>query len=95
MEYIRVDLAVSSAGLDNASRRQAAADVLRSLVSGGHEAETTDIVGSFINADLDSYQANKTQNWKAKDRAIFMLTAAATKGSTTKVSQSITSFCLY
>ncbi|KAF9447282.1 Cse1-domain-containing protein [Macrolepiota fuliginosa MF-IS2] len=84
LEYIRMDLALSSTGLESGSRRQAAADVLRSLVSGGFEAETTEMVGTFINGDLNTYQANKEQNWKAKDSAIFMLTAIATKGSTTK-----------
>ncbi|KXN81986.1 Importin-alpha re-exporter [Leucoagaricus sp. SymC.cos] len=84
LEYIRTDLAVSSTGLDHGSRRQSAADVLRSLVGGGYETETTEIIGSFINADLSTYQANKADNWKAKDSAIFMLTAVATKGSTTK-----------
>ncbi|KAF5343738.1 hypothetical protein D9756_011534 [Leucocoprinus leucothites] len=84
LEYIRVDLAVSSAGLDNGGRRQAAADVLRSLVGAGHEVETTEIVGSFIATDLATYQGNTTVNWKAKDSAIFMMTAVATKGSTTK-----------
>lgn len=85
LEYIRTDLALPSTGLDSGSRRQAAADVLRSLVGAGFEAETTEIVGSFINTDLNSYTSNKAENWKAKDRAIFVLTAVATKGSTTKV----------
>lgn len=85
LEYIRMDLALSSTGLDSGSRRLAAADVLRSLVGGGYEVETTEIVGSFITADLKAYQANPAENWKAKDSAVFMMTAVATKGSTTKV----------
>lgn len=83
LEYIQVDLALSSSGLDSGTRRQASADLLRSLVNSGHEAETTEVVGSSITAHLATY--NKAGNWKAKDSAIFLLTAVATKGSTTKV----------
>ncbi len=85
LEYIRVDLALSSTGIDSGSRRQAAADVLRSLVGGGYETETTEFVGSFITSNLASYQANTAENWKAKDSAVFLLIAVATKGATTKV----------
>ena len=85
LEYIQVDLALSSSGVDNGTRRQASADVLRSLVGSGHEAETTEAVGSSITAHLATYDANRADNWKAKDSAIFLLTAVATKGSTTKV----------
>lgn len=85
LEYIRMDLALSSTGLDSGSRRLAAADVLRSLVGGGYEIDTTEIVGSFINTDLQAYRSNPAENWKAKDSAVFMMTAVASKGSTTKV----------
>ena len=85
LEYIQVDLALSSSGFDNGTRRQASADVLRSLVGSGHEAETTEAVGSSITAHLATYDANRADNWKAKDSAIFLLTAVATKGLTTKV----------
>ncbi|XP_006455464.1 hypothetical protein AGABI2DRAFT_226927 [Agaricus bisporus var. bisporus H97] len=84
LEYIRMDLALSSTGLDSGSRRLAAADVLRSLVGGGYEVDTTEIVGSFISADLQAYRSNPAENWKAKDSAVFMMTAVASKGSTTK-----------
>lgn len=87
LEYIRIDLAHSSTGIDSGSRRQAAADVLRSLVGGGYETETTEIAFSFITSNLASYQASTTENWKEKDSAIFLLTAVATKGATTKVRQ--------
>ncbi|KAG6841642.1 hypothetical protein C0991_008627 [Blastosporella zonata] len=69
LEFIRLDLSLSSAGTDAATRRQAAADVLQALVGSGFEAETTEIVGSWIGTGLSEYESNKTENWKAKDSA--------------------------
>ena len=85
LEFIRLDLALSSTGTDLGTRRHAAADVLQALVGGGYETETTELVGNWINNGLNQYQADKAQNWKAKDSAIFLLTAIATRGSTTQV----------
>lgn len=80
-----MDLALSSAGTDLATRRQAAADVLQALVGSGSEAETTEVAGSWIGSGLAEYEANKADNWKAKDSAVYLLTAVATRGSTTQV----------
>jgi exportin-2 (importin alpha re-exporter) len=86
LEFIRQDLSISSAGgVDLSTRRQAAADVLRALVSSGHESEATEIVGSWINKGLAEYESNKAESWKAKDSAIYLLTAVATRGSTAQV----------
>lgn len=85
LEFIRLDLAVSATGTDLATRRQAAADVLKALVSSGLEAEATEIVGAWINKGLGEYTQNKEDNWKAKDSAVYLLTAVATRGSTTQV----------
>lgn len=88
LEYIRLDLALPSIGAgvsnDGATRRQAAADVLRALVASGHEAEATEVTGAWIGQGLNEYNANKTQNWRAKDTAIYLLIAIATRGSTTQ-----------
>ncbi|KAF8963542.1 importin alpha re-exporter [Flammula alnicola] len=84
LEFIRLDLAVSATGIDLATRRQAAADVLRALVGSGYDAEATEIVGSWINTGLSEYASNKEENWKAKDSAVYLLTAVATRGSTTQ-----------
>ena len=84
LEFIRLDLAHSSTGSDLSTRRQAAADVLQALVGSGYEAETTQIVGQWISAGLSEYEANKAQNWKAKDSAVYLLTAVATRGSTSQ-----------
>ncbi|KAK7436636.1 importin-alpha export receptor [Stygiomarasmius scandens] len=89
LEFIRLDLAVSTVGTDAATRRQAAADVLQALVSSGHEADTTSIVGQWINKGLTEYASNKQENWKSKDSAIYLLTALAARGGTT--SQGVTS----
>jgi exportin-2 (importin alpha re-exporter) len=71
------------------TRRQAAADVLKALISSGIEAETTEIVGAWISNGLQSYTANPAENWKAKDSAVYLLGAIAAKGSTTLVSLSV------
>ncbi|TFK31640.1 importin alpha re-exporter [Crucibulum laeve] len=84
LEFIRLDLALSTTGTDLATRRQAAADVLQALVGSGYEAETTEIVGAWINTGLTEYAANKEENWKAKDSAVYLLTALATRGSTSQ-----------
>nr|VWP01251.1 Succinate-semialdehyde dehydrogenase (EC [Ganoderma boninense] len=88
LEYIRLDLALPSigAGVSNegVTRRQAAADVLRALVGSGHEAEATEVTGAWIGQGLNEYNANKAQNWRAKDTAIYLLIAIATRGSTTQ-----------
>ncbi|KAG5652934.1 hypothetical protein H0H81_003010 [Sphagnurus paluster] len=84
LEFIRLDLSLSSAGTDGATRRQAAADVLQALVSSGYETETTEIVGAWIGTGLSEYAANKEENWKAKDSAVYLLTALATRGATSQ-----------
>ncbi|KAG2007419.1 importin alpha re-exporter [Coprinopsis cinerea AmutBmut pab1-1] len=89
LEFIRLDLALSATGTDLGTRRHAAADVLQALVGAGFESETTEIVGNWINQGLSQYQTNKEANWKAKDSAIFLLTAIATRGSTSQ--QGVTS----
>ena len=90
LEYIRLDLAVPSLGgagvsTDTLTRRQAAAEVLRALVSSGYESETTEIAGAWIGKGLQDYAANPAENWRAKDAAIYIMTAVATRGSTTQV----------
>jgi exportin-2 (importin alpha re-exporter) len=87
LEYVRQDLIIPSTtgGADGSTRRQAAADVLQALVGTGYEAETTEIVGTWITTGLQEYNANPTGNWKAKDTAVYLLTAVATRGWTTQV----------
>lgn len=88
MEYIRVDLSIPATAAGTSSegttRRHAAADVLRALVGAGSEAETTEFVSAWVNEDLQAYKVNP-ENWKRKDRAIFLLTAIASRGATMQV----------
>jgi exportin-2 (importin alpha re-exporter) len=90
LEFIRLDLSLPGSS-EVTTRRQAAADVLQALVSSGYEGETTEIVGSWIASGLQEYRSNPTQNWKSKDSAVYLLTAIASRGSTTKVSRP---FCI-
>lgn len=91
LEFIRLDLSLpgSNAGAtaDVTTRRQAAADILQALVGSGYEAEATEIVGTWIQTGLAEYNANPAEGWRAKDSAIYLLTAVATRGSTTQVSR--------
>ena len=40
------------------------------------------MTGAWIGEGLREYNANKAENWRAKDTAIYLLTAVATRGST-------------
>jgi exportin-2 (importin alpha re-exporter) len=84
LEFIRRDLTVASS-VDVATRRHAASDVLQALVSSGYETETTEIVGTWISSGLQEYAKNPAEGWRAKDSAVYLLTAVATRGSTTQV----------
>ena len=93
LEFIRLDLSVpsTSAGTiggtssEAVTRRQAAADVLKALVVGGLEEETTEVVGSLIQKGLEAYSSNPRDNWRSKDVAVYLLGAIATRGSTVAV----------
>ena len=93
LEFIRLDLSIPStsagtiggASSEGVTRRQAAADVLKALVAGGLEEETTEIVGSLIQKGLETYSSNPRENWRSKDVAVYLLGAIATRGSTVAV----------
>ncbi|KZV93299.1 importin alpha re-exporter [Exidia glandulosa HHB12029] len=78
LEYIRLDMSLG----DTTTRRTAAAELLRALVSSSKEATVTSVVGAWIGASLQRYSTNQTDNWKDKDAAIYVLTAVASKGAT-------------
>ncbi|KAK7023669.1 importin-alpha export receptor [Paramarasmius palmivorus] len=96
LEFIRLELSIGGAGAEGVgvsnegvTRRQAAADVVKALVgTGGGEGEkvTTSIVGNWIERGLTEYvQAGKStdgEGWKAKDSAIYLPTALASRGAT-------------
>ena len=97
LEFIRLDLSIpsTSAGTiggtssEAVTRRQAAADVLKALVAGGLEEETTEVVGSLIQKGLETYSSNPRENWRSKDVAVYLLGAIATRGSTVAVRLSL------
>ncbi|KAH7910550.1 CAS/CSE protein [Hygrophoropsis aurantiaca] len=91
LEFIRLDLSPGSGGVggagsatDASTRRQSAADVLQALVGSGYQTEATEIVGTWIGTGLTEYNSNPAQNWRAKDSAVYLLTAVATEASTTQ-----------
>jgi exportin-2 (importin alpha re-exporter) len=88
LEYIRRDLSLSSEGA-GATRRHAASELVRALISVGLEAEITEIVMGFVVTGLASYNQNPVENWKAKDAAIYLFASIASLGST--ASQGVTS----
>lgn len=88
LEYIRRDLSLTSEGV-GATRRHAASELVRALISVGLEAEVTGIVMGFVVAGLTNYNQSPTENWKAKDAAIYLFTSIASLGST--ASQGVTS----
>jgi exportin-2 (importin alpha re-exporter) len=100
LEFIRLSLfdsaSSSSAGLvsggaDGRTRRQAAADVLKALVGSGFEREATTEVEKWVQMGLSQYNSATVQErvegegWKAKDGAVYLMMAVATRGSTTQV----------
>ncbi|KAJ7695191.1 importin alpha re-exporter [Mycena rosella] len=99
LEFIRLSLfdsaSTSSAGLasggaDGRTRRQAAADVLKALVSSGFEREATSEVEKWVQLGLGQYNSATLQDrvqgegWKAKDGAVYLMMAVATRGSTSQ-----------
>ncbi|KAJ6621313.1 importin alpha re-exporter [Mycena sp. CBHHK59/15] len=104
LEFIRLSLfdsaSASSAGLasggaDGRTRRQAAADVLKALVGSGFEREATTEVEKWVQMGLAQYNSATVQDrvegqgWKAKDGAVYLMMAVATRGSTSQ--QGVTS----
>ncbi|KAJ7043405.1 CAS/CSE protein [Mycena alexandri] len=99
LEFIRLSLfdsASSAAGLagggaDGRTRRQAAADVLKALVGSGFEREATTEVEKWVQMGLSQYNSATVQDrvegqgWKAKDGAVYLMMAVATRGSTSQL----------
>ncbi|KZP17104.1 hypothetical protein FIBSPDRAFT_865257 [Athelia psychrophila] len=79
LEFIRLDLALPSAGAPAAvtTRRQATADVLQALVRSRYEAVATEIGTKGKGGDA----------WKAEDSALALLAVVAARGGTAQVSR--------
>ncbi|KAL7294315.1 hypothetical protein TKK_0012326 [Trichogramma kaykai] len=78
-EYIRRDIE----GSDVDTRRRAACDLVK-VLSKYFEDKIMEIFGSYIDAMLQKYVSNPTQNWHSKDAAIYLVTSSASKGQTQK-----------
>ncbi|KAJ7918955.1 CAS/CSE protein [Mycena leptocephala] len=98
LEFIRLSLFDSSSsaaglasGADGRTRRQAAADVLKALVGSGFEREATAEVEKWVQLGLAQYNSATVQDrvegqgWKAKDGAVYLMMAVATRGSTSQL----------
>lgn len=78
IEFIRRDLE----GSDSETRRRAAGDFLRQL-SDQFEHSVTGIAMTYVQKALDEFSRNPQENWRAKDMAISLFFALASKGATT------------
>ncbi|CAO2648242.1 Nn.00g075090.m01.CDS01 [Neocucurbitaria sp. VM-36] len=78
IEFIRRDLE----GSDNDTRRRAATNFLRQLMS-RFEALVTTTSQTYIDAYLQNYAKDTENNWKSKDTAVYLFTAIAAKGTAT------------
>lgn len=78
IEFIRRDLE----GSDNDTRRRAATNFLRQLMT-RFEGLVTATSQKYIDAYLQNYAKDATQNWKSKDTAVYLFTAIAAKGTAT------------
>jgi len=85
IEFIRRDLE----GSDNDTRRRAATNFLRTLMS-RFEALVTSTSQTYVDAYLQNYAKDPKENWKSKDTAVYLFSAIAATGTAT-TSQGVTS----
>ncbi|KAH7046686.1 CAS/CSE protein [Macrophomina phaseolina] len=78
IEFIRRDLE----GSDSDTRRRAATDFLRQLMT-QFESLVTGIVNTYIGNYLQHYASDKANNWKSKDTAVYLFSSIAAKGTPT------------
>ncbi|KAF1918242.1 CAS/CSE protein [Ampelomyces quisqualis] len=78
IEFIRRDLE----GSDNDTRRRAATNFLRQLMT-KFEGLVTSTSQTYIDAYLQNYAKDPAENWKSKDTAVYLFTAIAAKGTAT------------
>ncbi|KAJ3413290.1 Exportin-2 [Chytridiales sp. JEL 0842] len=74
MEFVRREIEGSEEG----TRRRAAAELIRGLLE--HFAqEITSILSGYLNVYLSTYEKDKSANWKAKDAALYLITAVSAR----------------
>ncbi|MCO5572303.1 hypothetical protein L7F22_026056 [Adiantum nelumboides] len=74
LEYIRRDME----GSDYDTRRRVACELVKGL-STYYSQEVNRMFSAYIRGMMERYAANPVQNWKAKDCALFLVTALAPK----------------
>ena len=78
IEFIRRDLE----GSDSDTRRRAATDFLRGLMS-QYDKLVTDVVFKYIHHYLGQHSSNPRTNWRDKDTAVYLYSSIAAKGTIT------------
>ena len=78
IEFIRRDLE----GSDSDTRRRAATDFLRQLMTQLPQLVTR-VVSKYIDLYLADYSKNPGANWKSKDTAVYLFSSIAVKGTVT------------
>ena len=78
IEFIRRDLE----GSDNDTRRRAATDFLRGLMS-QFEKLVTGVVYKYINHYLSEYSSDPAKKWRSKDTAVYLFSSIAATGAVT------------
>jgi exportin-2 (importin alpha re-exporter) len=78
IEFIRRDLE----GSDSDTRRRAATDFLRQLMS-NFEKLATAVVQRYIDHYLQDYSRDRATNWKSKDTAVYLFSSIAATGTST------------
>lgn len=68
-------------GSDQDTRRRVACELVKALTEKFPE-QTTALFTEYVAAMLASYAASPAVNWKAKDCAMYLVTALTVKGST-------------
>ncbi|KAF2810847.1 Cse1-domain-containing protein [Mytilinidion resinicola] len=78
IEFIRRDLE----GSDSDTRRRAATDFLRQLMSQFDKLVTVEVT-KYVEHYLQEYAKDRNNNWKSKDTAVYLFSAIAAKGTAT------------
>ncbi|KAL9121336.1 MAG: hypothetical protein Q9187_002102 [Circinaria calcarea] len=78
IEFIRRDLE----GSDSDTRRRAATDFLRGLMS-QYEKLVTEVVLKYVEHYLSEYSRDPQSNWRSKDTAVYLYSSIAAKGTIT------------
>ncbi|KAI3438113.1 hypothetical protein D9Q98_000554 [Chlorella vulgaris] len=77
VEYVRRD----TEGSDSDTRRRAASELVKSLTDQFPE-QVTQLFSGYVGAMLAEYAGSPAAHWRAKDCAIYLVTALAVRGKT-------------